>query len=1701
MEYYSYLYEPVSAKINNVSFCIMSKSDILLKSVLKGGHGIESSEIHFDNKPKKGGLNDMKLGINPSDNNICETCGFTRYCPGHFGHIILNEYIYNILYLNFIKKILDVICIKCSKLIIKNDEVLQIDKKHRLNYLKNYSKNIMLCGNCGSNTKKIIVDIKKSTGNIHIYSEKKKVKQENVPNNKEKTLELLKAEVIFEKLKNISDEDCMYMGMNYKKSRPENMIFTVFPIPPVQIRPSVPGNFIGVSYSDDMLTNKLSDIFKANKRMGRFDKLNHKNYQNLLQYQITSYIDNDAITVNKVKNFKSISCRIKGKYGLIRSNLMGKRLNFSARTVITPDPSINSNEVGIPVKIAMILTIPEIVNKKNIEKMYKLLKNRSKEYPGANAIYIKKSKSLINIEYLQKNIKLEYGDIVERHLTDGDWVLFNRQPTLHKESMMAHKIKIIDNPDLMTYRLSPAITTPYNADFDGDEMNIFIPRNIQTMYELKYISNVNNHFISPTSKSIIGIVQDALLGSYNLSTNDKINWQDCMNIISSVKLDDYSIKKENITGYELFSKIIPNKINIDNNDIKIINGKFNHGKLNKSLLGANKLNTIHGYIWNQYDEETTKRFIDNIQRLVNNFNIINGFTVGYNDLKINDDVKININKIFETNIIEISHMITDIERSYDFNDVESFDRKIFEKLNKIRTTVSQLIMNNIPDNNNFSIMINSGSKGSILNIGQMIGCVGLQAFEENIISKKYNGRTSAYFHKHDDRPYSRGLIKNSFINGLNFSEFVFHMLTSREGLIDSSVKTADTGYIQRKLIKYLEDILIKYDCTIRNAKDDLISISYGSNSTKNQIYDIKFLVLSDNEIKEKYKFIGKHNNEYIRKIIKLKNKQIYNNSISTWDYSKLNTKFKMFINIDIILNEFDKNIDNFVSPDYVYEEINKLLKNKNTNLLCMEENDILKISDEKIYKHIFKMIIYDNLSPNYISKKYNQETFDKIINKIKDTYNDNIIQPGEMIGIISAQNMGEPLTQMSCHKDTMILVKKNDKITYLKISKLIDNILKDFEFNKNMIVDINDIEIMSINNEKESEWKFISQVSRHPTNGKLIKIITESDRETITTLSHSHLQLRNDEIIPIKASELKIGDKIPVLTFFNNKNELGDISDYINGYDLGFYGNIFENNIFNETQNYISGFLKGYIEKKNKSKKNIIIESAYEEEINIISILLSYFKIFGTFNKYKNNKISYTISKKDLKYLEPIDDKYKFNNEIKDVYWDAIIKIEIFEEDGFVYDFTVPGNDNFMVDNNILVHNTLNSFHHSGIAYSSTIIHGIPRVKEILNVSKKIKTPQMIIYLNPNVDYKLAKSISNIIIYVVLKDIRKELQVYYEPFYDAENNIMSIDDVSEIYYEDNISNGCQNNINGLPWLIRIRLDKSKMLDKEITLMEIKQKICNMWKNRFIENIYTNKIVKKVLNKIYNIAIISTKEDNLNPYLHIRFNAKDYNNSQFTKKTINNFIDYFIDNFKIRGVENINSNYNIVKEKDIDISNYTIYIDGNNLIDIRYIKNINLLKTISNNIYDVYKIFGIEIARNLMINELFLAYKRGDHHIDFQILSLLVDKMTFTGDIVSIDRHGLSKSNKDPISKASFEKTIEHFKNAAFYDISDNLECISSRIAVGQIINGGTGLCDILLDIDKILYSEILEDDEIDNLINLDDNIKVDNNFADIFIPE
>lgn len=1046
--------------ITQVDFSIYNNRDVLYYSAINDPAGITMSDIYRDNIPVTGGVFDTRMGI--TDRSLCATCGeMETRCPGHFGHIKFVEPVFHIGFINILRNILSCICIKCNKLLIDTkdpriaNEINHLSGKERFHRVKELCGSVNYCqriDGCGIPAHKITV-VKKN-GKVYILGEPK---VKSIGEDASDTPRILTPKFCRDTLKSVSYEDCVDMGLVPDITRPEDMVIENFPVPPVQVRPSVRVESIGNKMDD--LTHKLLDIVKKNESLKntKGDGSLNKKYtvddnHLLLQYHVATFYSNGIVGVPKSmqKNktvTKSMSERLKGKEGRIRGNLMGKRVNMSGRSVITSDPNIGLNDVGIPILIAKELTFPEIVTPKNIDFLRKLVKNGPNKYPGANTVITSRVDSdgnhvsrSIRLDLVTRPIELQLGDKVERHLMNGDMVIFNRQPSLHKLSVMGHQVHVIINDKLMTFRLNVNVTAPYNADFDGDEMNTHIPQSIQTMEEVRLIANASKRFIHPGKSSVaINAKQDTAMGSFVLTMEGNfIDWKDMMNILMVTDIQlNYDIPKHKLfLGNYLYSAITPNNINIQRfNSSDEVKMRIRNGVLEKGVMSSGMIASVIQELWNQSGGNITTTFIDNLQRVLLQYLMIYGYTVGVGDTQIPDNVTSIIHNIIETKRKKVANDITQYENDPYTMDYYVYEQSVTEDLKSIMSDIQDLVMNNLGKYNGIRNAILSGSSGAPLNSAQIIGCVGQVIVERRRIQKKFNNRSLPLFAQHDDSPFARGFCYNSLIAGLNPSEFFFQTMAGREGTITTAIKTQETGYMQRKFIKFLEDIRVEYDGTVRNSTGRILQYAYGDSgiSTEIQVKQrINIIAMNNKEIADKYTYSSKElseinksgskyttqiNDKLYKKMIKMRDRIRAIQRKYQYNIKDFRTEYMMPIDLhqkitNIVFAENRNNTD-IVDPYHVLQSIKNLHTLTDTRILTYDESSIVKKNDEHRFKFLAKLYLFDVLNPKRCTHlhKLSRAEFDDVINHYITGYKLARVNSGEMVGILGAHSIGEPVTQ------------------------------------------------------------------------------------------------------------------------------------------------------------------------------------------------------------------------------------------------------------------------------------------------------------------------------------------------------------------------------------------------------------------------------------------------------------------------------------------------------------------------------------------------------------------------------------------------------------------------------------------------------------------------------------------------------------------
>lgn len=969
------------------------------------------------------------------------------------------------------------------------------------------------------------------------------------------------------------------------------------------------------------------------------------------------------------------------------------------------------------------------------------------------------------------------------------------------------------------------------------EMNIHLAQSIQARNELKRIANVQYQIVGAKDSSpIIGCQQDTLSGAYMLTDpSTKIKGWEVANILCTTTSDtkfDIKMDKE-YSGHEIFSHIIPVGINNtkksgDKITFQISNGKLTVGYLDKSSLSFAKNSIIH-FIWDKFGPNKTRRFIDDSQRLVLSYLLIRGETVGFKDCLLEQKMEDQIQQIINQKILESKYAITQYENETDQLSNETIENALVSELGAVQANIGQILMSHLKIDNNFWAMAKSGAKGASTNIAQISGVLGQNNVEGTRFKKKVEGRSLIYWHRDDDTPEARGFINNSFLSGLRGFEFFYNAAAGREGLIDTAIRTAQTGYIQRQLIKGLEDLSIRYDGTNRNARGIVIQTVYGENginqATQTEL-QLNILAMDNKTLAENLTFsadqikrmekalkisakeLNEFNSKHLTKLKNLRDEMRQNQMRALINYKIMEEKYVLPVNLFRITEDYSNRKELIeLKPEYIEQAIEEFLSDYDNRIITSlkPEDKYMKQADRKI-KFLLEVALNEYLAPVKCIFEYglSKKDFDTMMKEIKLSYIKAIVEPGEMVGIIAAQSVGEPTSQL-----------------------------------------------------------------------------------------------------------------------------------------------------------------------------------------------------------------------------------------------------------------------------------TLNTKHFAGVASKGSANMGVNRILELLHYSKNIKTPQMTIYFkDPYANDRGA--LNKVISYFKYLSIR-QLISSAEVYYDLGLN----DELGKKIKGDNVSgpffvNNQKAEISSLPFVFRIRFDIEKLLDKETTLLDIKTKFISHWYKNYTNLKNLSKSEKEVISRISRCAILSNSTTDKEQIIHIRFNMSSFNYNIITE-----FLRMVFDDITLKGIDNIQgldvSQERVMKfdketgEAKAD-KEYVVFTSGINFEKMRLMKGIDFTRTRCNDIGTTLRLYGIEATRQILLNELTETYKAAGANINQNHLSLLVDQMCHLGEIVSIDRHGLSKIDMDPIARASFEKTMDHFVNAAIFNEKDSMKSVSSRIAIGRVIPGGTGGFDLLLDTKKLENSEYTEDE-------------------------
>jgi len=1197
---------------------------------------------------------------------------------------------------------------------------------------------------------------------------------------------------------------------------------------------------------------------------------------------VTALFDNERsdmprVTQRNGRPLKSLNQRLKGKEGRVRGNLMGKRVDFSARTVISADPNLNIDQVGVPRTIAQRLTVPVSVTPFNIHELQELVARGPDEWPGA-AYIVRHDHKRVDLRFVgsKNDLALQIGWTVERHLRDDDVVLFNRQPSLHRMSIMGHRAKILD---WSTFRLNLSVTKPYNADFDGDEMNLHVPQSLTARADAEQLMLVPRQIINPQNNSnIMGIEQDALLGVTRMTQRniflEKDTFMNAMMWISDwdgvLPIPAILKPRPLWTGKQLFSMICP-KVNFQQKssiageikgqpnpfilhdmEVLILDGELIHGVADKKTCGQGQGSLVHVCQLEKGWEETAY-FMNNCQTVVNYWMVNTSYTVGVADTvateatlaKIADELTKAQDKVAD---IMVKAQAGTMRLIPGKSLIQSFEYNMNLVLNNALDILGKTAKESLKKRNAILGTVMAGSKGSNNNIAQIISALGQQNVMGQRVQFGFQRRTLPHFTKDSMDMASRGFVFNSYLQGLTPTEFYFHAMGGREGVIDTAVKTSEVGYIQRRLVKAMETVSVRYDSTLRNSSGCVMQFLYGEDgmdSLRVEKQEIDLLKYKDQELREIYhldsgsKTFGQmdHSTGYdvvyfldpdviescrgdldLRVMLQdefdqLRDDRTQLRKIQGYSKAENDDSVQLPVNITRLIWNAQRNfhIDvrqpTTLHPKKVLEGIRRLCEE---DIIAVRGDDILSHEAQKNATLLFQIMVRYKLGCKRVLKEYrlNEQSFDWLLGEIKSGFHLALVNPGEMCGVISAQSLGQLVTQM-----------------------------------------------------------------------------------------------------------------------------------------------------------------------------------------------------------------------------------------------------------------------------------TLNTFHQAGNS-SKNVTLGVPRLNEILNVAQNPKTPNMVIYLKPEFEFRTPDEEKTIEIqqvadlkrkleYIVLGDIVSKTEVHYDP--DPRTTVIQQDitlvhDHVEIF-EDEFNTPMS------PWVLRIILNYDQFHVKCLEMDEIKSKIIEHFPDT--------------------VHVIASPDNDDTLVLRIRLLVNEEDRMTETDDMASGMLDHdllremqveLLENLHLKGVIGIKKVYPDKKPKvkwiddnkgfDDKLQEFILETDGTNLGEVMTLDIVDHTRTQSNDIVEMFKILGIEGVRSALFKEFRNVFEFDGAYVNYRHLACLSDCMTFGGYVMAINRHGINKGEAGPILRASFEETVDVFLNCSLYSEHDDLSGVTENVMMGQLGKLGSGMVDILMDLNK-LGNAIENDDKGD----------------------
>ena len=1054
MTYYS--------KIYDLAFYALSSAEIINESYVS----IKNKEIIRADVPVANGLYDPHMGTTEFSWN-CHTCGNKKLvCSGHLGSIDLKYPVKSPMFRDEMLKWLKVTCYHCGEPIVELKKTYAPNK--RLGELSKLAKVVKECPYCKKAHMHVVKDKKQPFIFMRQTEDKKKiVAQEEFYNHDiKRVLDMIRPDTVIKLGKPL-------------RSHPSNFILTTILAPPNTMRPDIK-KIGGTRSSNSDTTSLLKTIVEINENLpgviphtSQITPILKDAYANLDLAYFSLVKGGGGGDIKMLTNTNkppvSISDRLPKKKGRFRENLMGKRVEYMIRSVITGDSRIKINHIGIPMMHARDLEVPETLTEANRARLTQYFINGTDKYPGCKHIIKAADGGTYRIDIVGKDYHLQVGDIIMRDMITGDYLCFNRQPSLLFSNIAGMCVAVMETGD--TLRINPAICKYFNADFDGDQMNCIVPQNIQSRNECMTTSKVARLFISPQTHSPdIGAFFDGLIGIAEMTrAGVKLNKWHAMQLFTDVFTPgiNYDFKEKMVTNRNIVSRLL-HKINVSGKepsmyksqyanfikynpeDIKIVieRGQLISGVLDKATIGQCVSGSIFQIIGNEYGNDVALETIYNFQQIVHKFFSYAGYTTGIADINISEETMAEIKRRIATMILESRKITQRLNSGKLIAPIGTSLKQFYEteQLSALATGddfVYPIIADVDVESNGLIKLILSGSKGAFSNFTSINGAIGVETINgRRFLPQAGWGRTSPYFVRYDTEPRANGFISMSFREGITSDVYSFAAGEARQGAISNALSTSVTGYQNRISIKNLESILID---NMRKAvkSSNIIQLLYGETGLDpSKLEKVKFpsVMIPDKEFASQYKtdikvIDKKFKNKAVEGLLNEEFKQL---EADRAEYRRIHTELEnhnpkeyvftnqkhMPVNVYRIIEDTVYNYrgvvanlnksDNILDPIYAIKSVKDLCDNLPYTFM----NETQMRNKRKLPNYLIsattmlQILLRSYLCTSYLIKKQvNNCLLDIIIKKILVIYKKALIDPGYPVGILAAQCISEPMTQ------------------------------------------------------------------------------------------------------------------------------------------------------------------------------------------------------------------------------------------------------------------------------------------------------------------------------------------------------------------------------------------------------------------------------------------------------------------------------------------------------------------------------------------------------------------------------------------------------------------------------------------------------------------------------------------------------------------